>query len=43
MASWMKSDGHRENILREDYTEIGIGTGISERGMVFAVQIYSHP
>lgn len=26
MNAWMKSDGHRHNILNEDYTEVGIGT-----------------
>lgn len=43
MESWMKSDGHRENILREDYTEIGIGCAVSEQGEIFAVQILYWP
>lgn len=25
MAQWMKSPGHRNNILSRDYTEIGVG------------------
>ena len=43
MASWMKSQGHRANILREDYTEIGIGCAVSEQGEIFAVQIFYRP
>ena len=43
MRSWMASDGHRANILRDDYTEIGIGVAVSEQGKVFAVQIFSRP
>ncbi len=43
MESWMASDGHRANILRDDYTEIGIGVAVSEQGKVFAVQIFSRP
>jgi len=43
MASWMNSDGHRANILREDYTEIGIGCAVSEQGEIFAVQIFYRP
>lgn len=43
MKSWMKSDGHRANILNDDYTEIGIGCAVSEQGEVFAVQIFYRP
>jgi len=43
MTSWMNSDGHRANILREDYTEIGIGCAVSEQGEIFAVQIFYRP
>ncbi len=43
MKSWLKSEGHRANILREDYTEIGIGAAVSDEGEVFAIQIFSRP
>ncbi len=43
MNSWMKSDGHRANILRGDYTEIGIAAAASDEGEVFAIQIFSRP
>jgi uncharacterized protein YkwD len=35
---WMHSTGHRENILRSKFTEIGIGivTGAPERGVIDA-------
>ncbi|WP_405675663.1 CAP domain-containing protein [Streptomyces sp. NBC_01511] len=32
MASWMASDGHRENILNCDYKTIGIGAHFAEGG-----------
>ncbi len=44
--AWMKSPGHRANILNEHYTEIGIGTA---RGTykgaptIFVVQLFGHP
>lgn len=43
MESWMKSEGHRANILKDDYTEMGIGCAISKQGEVFAVQIFYRP
>ena len=43
MKSWIKSDGHKENILKDDYTEIGIGCAISEQGEIFAVQVFYRP
>lgn len=27
--AWMRSDGHRENILREEWTELGVGIAVS--------------
>ena len=29
MTSWMNSTGHSENILSEDYTEIGIAAALA--------------
>jgi uncharacterized protein YkwD len=43
MASFMRSDGHRANILRNDYTEIGVGCAVSEQGQIFTVQIFYRP
>ena len=43
MKSFMNSEGHKANILREDYTEIGIGCAVSEQGVIFTVQIFYRP
>ena len=43
MNSWLNSDGHRANILRSDYTEIGIACAASAQGETFAVQIFYRP
>ncbi len=44
--AWMESKGHKENILRDNYTSIGVavGTGIldGEETMI-AVQVFSRP
>lgn len=32
MASWMASEGHRENILNCDYKTIGIGAHVADGG-----------
>ncbi|MDL2232163.1 CAP domain-containing protein [Ruminococcaceae bacterium OttesenSCG-928-L11] len=43
MAHFMNSEGHRKNILRSDYTEIGIACAVSETGEIFTVQIFYRP
>lgn len=35
---WMKSAGHRENILTNTYTETGIGIAFSERDIAYSTQ-----
>ena len=37
---WMQSDGHRANILRPDYTHIGIGIVCRNEGRIWATQIF---
>lgn len=32
MKAWLKSSGHRANILSEHYTDIGVGIAYGERG-----------
>lgn len=39
VSGWMGSEGHRENILREQYTLMGVGTRYTEYGDT-AVQIF---
>lgn len=41
MAGWMKSDGHRENIIKERYNSIGIGVYQHSDGSLSWVQIFS--
>lgn len=36
--SWMRSSGHRENILRDEYRKIGVGIAVSSSGEVYATQ-----
>jgi uncharacterized protein YkwD len=36
----MKSQGHRENILRDSYREIGIGIATSAQGEVYYTQVF---
>lgn len=37
---WMKSPGHRRNLMNPNYTKIGIGIVI-KRGYVYATQVFS--
>lgn len=37
---WMKSPGHRENILRDSYREIGIGIATNAQGEVYYTQVF---
>jgi uncharacterized protein YkwD len=38
IESWMKSPGHRANILRAGVEEMGIGVAVSTRGMLYVTQ-----
>ena len=43
--AWMNSPSHRQNILTEGYTEIGVGTALGEykgRETVFVVEVFGH-
>ncbi len=45
-SAWMNSPGHRENILKREYTQVGtaVGHGIYEsRDTVFVVQLFATP
>lgn len=44
MKQWMNSDRHRRNLLKPNYTEIGIGVaGPSARGRWYYCQIFGRP
>ena len=40
MEAWMKSDHHRENILKEQYDEIGIGAVRGSDGKIYYTQVF---
>ena len=39
---WLKSKGHRKNILERDYRFIGIGKATDNNGKIYLVQIFSN-
>ncbi len=39
VQGWMESPGHRENLLRSDYTHVGFGTAEGADGRVFVAQV----
>lgn len=41
MNAWMASKDHRENILRENYTNIGVGIKSDTQGNYYWVQLFS--
>lgn len=40
---WMRSSGHRANILGRGYTEIGVAVAINERGERYWTQVFGTP
>ncbi|MBL8821371.1 MAG: CAP domain-containing protein [Planctomycetia bacterium] len=43
MKKWMESEDHRNNILSEEYVEIGLGLAKSEKGEYYWVQVFATP
>jgi uncharacterized protein YkwD len=43
MKSWMGSKGHRANILKDKYTEIGIGIAEGDKGRLYYTQVFAAP
>lgn len=43
VEAWMKSEGHRKNILNADYTHIGVGVAKSDKGEPYWVQVFGTP
>jgi uncharacterized protein YkwD len=41
MRAWMRSDGHRRNILNEEFREIGVGTHTGEYKGFQGVTMYT--
>ncbi|MEX2375827.1 MAG: CAP domain-containing protein [Dehalococcoidia bacterium] len=42
-VGWMRSDGHRENILNPDYSAMGVGVVCRNDGTMWATQIFGVP
>ncbi|HEX8493724.1 MAG TPA: CAP domain-containing protein [Pyrinomonadaceae bacterium] len=40
VVGWMRSAGHRDNILNEEFTRTGIGVARSEDGRVYFTQVF---
>ena len=40
VKAWMNSQGHRENILNKNYTEIGIGVAKDANGTLYWTQMF---
>jgi len=43
VGMWMRSPGHKKNLLSRDYTEIGIGTAWDSQGRRYDVQVFGRP
>jgi uncharacterized protein YkwD len=42
MEGWMASQGHRENLLRPDWEEIGVGIAVASNGTLFWAQEFGN-
>jgi uncharacterized protein YkwD len=43
VSAWMKSSGHRANILNPIYTELGVGVALDEAGRLYYAQVFGRP
>lgn len=43
MAAWMASPGHRENILRPEWIEVGIAEVTTAAGLIYVAQTFGIP
>jgi uncharacterized protein YkwD len=43
VKGWMNSKSHRENILREGYTETGLGVVRNAKGEIYYTQVFATP
>lgn len=40
VTGWLMSEGHRENMLNPEWTEMGVGAAVRDDGKVFAAQTF---
>ncbi len=43
VEGWMKSPGHRANILNANYTQIGVGVTADDQGRQYFTQVFGRP
>jgi uncharacterized protein YkwD len=43
LKEWMRSRGHRMNILKSDFTEMGAGYALDRAGRPYYVQVFAGP
>ncbi|GAA3545463.1 hypothetical protein AFL01nite_15450 [Aeromicrobium flavum] len=43
VRAWLKSPGHRKNMLSRNYTRLGIGVAKDARGHTWTVQVFGRP
>jgi uncharacterized protein YkwD len=43
VANWMRSAGHRMNIMNPAYSETGVGHAVDRRGRPYYVQVFARP
>ena len=43
VESWMRSRGHRKNILNPDFAELGVGYATDNAGRPYYVQVFAGP
>jgi uncharacterized protein YkwD len=43
VKAWMASKMHRENILNHKFTQIGLGFGRTDKGVVYYTQVFATP
>lgn len=43
MTDWMNSEGHRANILKKEFTEIGLGYARAKDGKYYCTQVFGTP
>ncbi|MEO7770580.1 MAG: CAP domain-containing protein [Gemmatimonadaceae bacterium] len=43
VTGWMKSPGHRENIVDTRFSEMGAGVAPGRNGRLYYVQVFAHP
>ena len=41
VGTWMKSQGHKDNMLMSRYTHVGIGVSVADNGAYYFIQVFA--